>query len=87
MPLIENFKSTSILKAFILNSLASSLIIFIAILVKADFDNYEIVENNIRRTTTFKSIFFTLLFTFLSSLIAYTLLYFIFGFGEGMLSC
>ena len=87
MPLIENFKSTSILKAFILNSLASSLVIFIAILVKSDFDNYKIIEKNLIRTTTFKSLLFTLLFTFLSSLIAYTILYFIFGFGGGMLSC
>lgn len=85
MVLVENFKSTTIFKAFVLNSLASSLIIFIAILVKTEFDNYKIVENNLIRNTTFKSVLFTFLFTFLSSFITYMVLYFIFGFGESML--
>ena len=86
MPLIQNFKSTSILKAFILNAITASLVIVIGIAVKDHFDTYIIDDkNNVKRTTNFLSIFLTIIFTFLTALISYTIMYYVFGFGGGML--
>ena len=87
MPLIKNFRATTIWKAFILNSWAASLVIFIALTVKAHFDTYK-DENGetIDHITDWKSVFMTLFVTFIASFSAYTLMYFIFGFGAGMLA-
>ena len=80
MPLIKGMKSTTIWKAFFLNALASTMIIFIAVTVKFDtFKNKK--DEEIVRTTTFKSIGFTLIATFTATMIAYTLMYIIFGYG------
>lgn len=85
MPIIHNFKATSVWKAFALNSLASTLVIFIAITVKGKFDNYIDKDNKqIIRQTTWFSIIFTLFFTFLASMCSYIIMYFTFGFGKGM---
>jgi ABC-type spermidine/putrescine transport system permease subunit I len=86
MPLISGMKSTSIWKAFILNAMASTLIIFIAVTVKEYFDTYkDKKDQEIVRTTTFKSISFTIAATFIATLIAYTTMYLIFGYGGGLL--
>lgn len=89
MPLIKNFRSTSIWKAFILNSIAAAIVIVIGMTVKEHFDTYIVDDNNsnnIKRTTNFTSISLTILFTFLTSFLAYTIMYFVFGFGGGMLT-
>jgi len=89
MPLINNFRSTNIWKAFVLNSIAASIVIVISITVKSHFDTYttdDSKNNNIRRHTSFTSISLTILFTFLASLVAYTIMYLVFGFGGGMLT-
>tara|TARA_B110000908_G_C9929380_1_gene303205 strand:- start:143 stop:415 length:273 start_codon:yes stop_codon:yes gene_type:complete len=86
MPLIKGFESTNIWNAFILNSLASTLVIFIAMAVKERYDNYTDKKNReINRTTNFKSIGMTIVATFIASMLAYTLMYVIFGYGGGML--
>ena len=87
MPLIKGMESTSIWKAFFLNALASTLIIFIAVTVKERFDTFKDKKNEeIIRTTSLKSIGFTLLATFVATMIAYTMMYIIFGYGGGMLT-
>ena len=90
MPLIKNFKSTNIWKAFILNSILSAMVIFTAITVKSTFDKYRVSgksnDKNIQKTTNRKSIILTLLFTFAASFLSYTMMYFVFGFGGGMIS-
>lgn len=92
MPLIRNFQATDIWKAFILNSLLTSIIILVSITVKQSLDNYVFVDNNIdddqndkvvRKSTTL-SILFTLFVTFVASMISYTIMYFIFGYGGSM---
>lgn len=92
MPLIKNFQATDVWKAFILNSLLTSIIILVSITVKQSLDNYVFVDNNmdddqndkvVRKSTTV-SILFTLFVTFVASMIAYTIMYFIFGYGGGM---
>ena len=86
MPLINNFRSTNIWKAFVLNSLAASIVIVIGITVKSHFDTYTTDDSKIKRKTNFTSISLTILFTFLTSFLAYTIMYFVFGFGGGMLT-
>jgi hypothetical protein len=89
MPLIQNFKSTNVWNAFILNSIAAAIVIVIGISVKEHFDTYIVDDNNsnkVKRTTNFTSISLTILFTFLTSFLAYTIMYFVFGFGGGMLT-
>ena len=90
MPLIQNFRSTNIWKAFVLNSIVSTLIIFIAITIKTHFDVYSRPKDDrskrVKVTTNVKSVVLTLGITFLSSMLAYTTLYLIFGFGGGMLT-
>ena len=87
MPLISGFEATTIWKAFTLNSIASSLVIFVAMMIKSHFDTYVDQNNNqVIRSTNWKSVTATLLFTFLATFIAYTILYYIFGYGKGMLA-
>ena len=85
MPLIRDFKATTIWKAFILNALVSALVLVIAITIKGKLDNYVITKGNeIDRQSTWKSVMITFMFAFISSFLAYTLMYFTFGFGIGM---
>ena len=88
MVLIHHFHSTSLWKAFILNSMVTSLVILIAITLKSNLDNYISVDDttNIHRITNWYSITITLLVTFCTTLIAYLIMYLLFGFGGGMLS-
>lgn len=91
MPLISGFRSTNVWKAFILNSISSSLVIIIALSVKSNFDtfsnNKDISKytNDVKQQTNFKSIMLTIIATFISSMIAYSIMYFLFGYGGGML--
>ena len=80
MPLIKGFESTTILKAFLLNSLASTLIILLAITIKKYYD--QLIQQKFNK---FTMIIKTLVFTFLTTFISYYSLYFLFGYGKGML--
>ena len=107
-PLFHHFQASNIWKAFVLNSIATTIVIFIAVTVKQEFDTYHVVDNdddydyddndddnddnddkNKTRTskpkTNFSSAFLTLSTTFVVSLLAYTIMYTLFGFGGGML--
>lgn len=91
MPLISGFRSTNVWKAFILNSIVSSLVIIIALTVKSNFDTFSNNKNinkdtnGVKQQTSFKSIMLTIIATFISSMIAYSIMYFSFGYGGGML--
>ena len=103
MAFIKNFKSTNIWKAFILNSIATTIIIFVSITTKNYLDHYTTINYNaslnsknttkdiidqdhkIIRQTNFQSVLITLLITFSTSMLAYTIMYILFGFGGGML--
>lgn len=85
MPLFHNFRATNVWKAFTLNSIVSALVILIAITIKGKLDTYVDKDNKqVQRYTTVSSVFFTLLFTFMASYTAYTIMYFTFGFGAAM---
>ena len=100
-PLIHHFKASSIWKAFVLNSIAASLVIFIALTTKKEFDSYtkdhgddDVTDNDhnvdkdsrVVQKTNPLSVFLTLTSTFMTSMIAYTVLYVLFGFGSGMIA-
>jgi hypothetical protein len=81
-------------KAFVLNSIASALIIFIAISTKKQFDDLNIIVEDededdkkvITNTTNAISVILTLTTTFMTSMVAYTIMYVLFGFGGGMIA-
>lgn len=88
MAIIKGVKSTTIWKAFFLNSLASSIIIVLAITVQGYLDKIFIKNKDDKDTDnklSFKSIALTFIITFITTYFVYTLLYFIFGFGGGFL--
>ena len=87
MPLIKNFKSTTIWKAFILNSIVSTLVIILAITIKDRMDKYTDKKGKkITRTTDLKILGATILVTFSATLMAYILMYITVGYGGGMLT-
>lgn len=88
MPIIEGLESTTIAKAFVLNAIATTAIVFTAVFLKARLSKFEdIFGRKITKVHSTQEIVMTLLVTFLAAIITYTLLYYIFGFGYGMLKC
>ena len=85
MVLIHHFHSTSLWKAFVLNSMITSLIILIAITLKSTLDSIDKDKKVTERINWF-SVTVTLLVTFGTTLLAYLIMYITFGFGGGMLS-
>ena len=85
MPIIEGFRATTVWKAFILNSLASSIIILLAIVIKERFDTFHDKKGHVvTRTTSKVGLFVTFLITFLASFAAFSGLHFLVGYGGGM---
>ncbi len=81
MPLVRNFRSTNIWKAFALNALATSIAIVVAIEIKTRLDT--IADQNgdtIQQQTNLKSVVVTFLFTLAATFFAFALLHFVFGF-------
>ena len=88
MPIFRNFRATNVWKAFILNSILTSIVILVSITSKQYLDNYIDIDGNknkIVHKTNFKSLIITLLVTFVISMLSYTIMYFTFGYGSGML--
>ena len=83
MAVINRLKSTTILHAFILNSIASALTIIIALYVKQRMD---ITDQ--KKVTEFSiwEIIFVCFAAFSASMLSYIILFILFGFGGGMLS-
>tara|TARA_B100001057_G_C22589469_1_gene848381 strand:+ start:147 stop:410 length:264 start_codon:yes stop_codon:yes gene_type:complete len=77
-PLIDSFKADTFLKAFILNALSSSIIASVAITVKDRLDTYTKYDIDLK-------IFLTFIITFFVSLISFSFMYILFGFGGGMM--
>ena len=77
-PLIESFKADTFLKAFILNALSSSIIASVAITVKDRLDTYTKYDIDLK-------IFLTFIITFFITLISFSFMYILFGFGGGMM--
>lgn len=78
IPLIKNFKASTYFKAFILNAISSSIIASVAIMVKDRLDKYTKYHINIKIILTF-------IITFFITLISFSIMYVLFGFGGGMM--
>ena len=76
MPLIKHFKATNVWNAFILNSIATSLGVAVALFIR---DFYKTGGIKIF------DLFTTFSITFISMVIAYVALHVTFGFGGGQL--
>lgn len=101
IPLVKGFKATNRSNAFILNSLRAALVIVLTIAAKDYFDKYVKIEVNhtdndndgddddhsvIIRKTNIKSLLISFLVAFSVSMIAFSTLYVVFGFGGGLLT-
>jgi uncharacterized membrane protein len=81
MAIFSNFKSDTLWKAFILNSLTATITIYIAIILKEYLDKVNKDKNN----DWFNSIII-LIITFCTSMITYLIMFFLFGFGISLIS-
>jgi ABC-type spermidine/putrescine transport system permease subunit I len=86
-PFIKNFKATTIMKAFVLQAMAATIVIFMAVTMKAKYDKYtdKHGQNVVNVQITWRSVVFTLLFTFATALLSYFMMFWVFGYGGGML--
>lgn len=82
MSLIKGFRSTDVWHAFILNSIATSIAVIVALFFK-DFWNKR--NNKDYTPIDKKQLIITFISTFIAAFLAYTALHIIFGFGGGML--
>lgn len=81
-----DFESTTVWRAFLLNSLATTIAIAVSIIIKMRLETYTDKNGNpVTETTTMGSIMITILATFLASFGSYALLRVLFNFGGGML--
>jgi hypothetical protein len=85
MPIIHDFRSTTIFKAFILNALASSVTIVIALLVKNTLDRRHGNIDDVPKMNISK-IAITFFAAICTTLVAYGIMWIIFGYGQGMIA-
>ena len=88
MVLVKGFRATTIWKAFLIYSIVSSVTIVLALVIKGRFDTFtgaKDADQEIKQTTNWLSILLTLLGAFVASFVTFTFMYFVFGFGKGLL--
>ena len=83
MPLFKQFTATNLRNAFILNALATAIMIVIAVFVQKSVDNLIRPGDD---KMSFRSLLASFLATFIAGLITYAFLFWLFGFGGGMLT-
>ena len=76
-PLIKNFRANTVLNAFILAAILQTIILSFTLSTRDIFHKYE--------KNVFLQYFFSILYIFLITIISYTIMYLVFGFGTGML--
>ena len=80
MPIIQHFRATTILKAFLLNSLLISFNAAISIFV------FHIIDKNIPDMSETINLLITFIVSFFLTLSSYLLFFYIFNFGGGMVT-
>lgn len=83
-PLIHNFSSTTLTKAFILNAIALALITGTTTALTIAID--DAYKRRRRRLSTWAKLGIAMGIAAVSAAIVYVILYFVFGFGRGMLA-
>ena len=87
-PLFTGFRSTNVWNAFTLNAIVIMLSTLMAIEAKSFFTKEELSvtpEGKVVSRTTWKSVLAILIITFATAFVSYTIMYFLFAFGGGML--
>ena len=79
MPII-NLNKTNLWNSLILQSVASSLVIVLALVAKDYIDKYNNTDKDKDQNLTFLSVLSIFSFTFVISLIAYGIMYYVFGY-------
>ena len=84
MPLIHNFSSTTLWKAFILNAVAMALVTGLTASLTVSID--DIFKKKKKPLNTGERIGISMAIALVSALLIYGILYLVFGFGKGMLA-
>ena len=84
MPLVTNLQPTNIWNAFILSSIATSVIIIVTITLNNYLKKVKFIKNHENKNLDMLGISITLVSGFIISMISYTIMYFIFGYGKNM---
>ena len=85
-PLIQDFRSTSLFKAFVLNALVNTLVVILAVHISVLLTTF--VDKDSKKVKATKSNSQTLLTgvaTFITVFLVYVVMYVLFGYGGGML--
>ena len=80
--LIKNFKSTSYINAFILNSIAVAISIVIGVIVSQTLVRHENNHEQFQVKATIPTI--TIFISVTGTFFSYSMMFFLFGFGKGM---
>jgi len=78
MPVFKDFRANTFLKAFLLNAISASIIASSAITVK---DRLDVLT----KYDLYTKIILTFIITFIITLCSFGVLYYLFGFGGGMM--
>jgi len=81
MVVFSHFRSTTLWKAFVLNALTASLIIYIALTIKEYLDK---IDDH--GSSNWFSGILTIIVTFCTSIVSYLIMFILFGYGGGMLA-
>ena len=83
MALIKGFRATTFWKAFLLNAIANTFIVVVAVFLKTEFEK---LDKHDVKTLDVGFAFATIGATFLAAMMAYGSLYYLFHFGGGFLA-
>ncbi len=78
MPVFKDFRANTFLKAFLLNAISASIIASSAITVK---DRLDVLT----KYDVYTKIILTFIITFIITLSSFGIMYYLFGFGGGMM--
>ena len=78
MPVFKDFKANTFFKAFLLNAISASIIASSAITVKDRLDK-------LTKYDIYTKIILTFIITFIITLCSFGVMYYLFGFGGGMM--
>ena len=79
-PLISDFRATSYVKAFLLNSIIMALIAVVA------YESHNLLEKYVTKMNEISRVAISFASAFITAMLAYFSMYFLFGFGGGMLA-
>lgn len=88
MAIIKNFRATTFNRAFFLNALATTITVVVALFVRESLERSEVKPGQKTPDPPLSAglVVATIAATFVSALVAYYSLHWIFGFGGGMLA-